>query len=129
MADLRINFESIKPIYLQVAEAIEDDIILGRLKDGDPVYSQLVLARELNINPATAAKGINLLVQKGILIKQRGLSMLVAGGAKERLTDEKLEKEFAGTMRQLVEQANKIGLSKKQVLEKLNSAFSETIVN
>ncbi|MCL1873394.1 MAG: GntR family transcriptional regulator [Clostridiales bacterium] len=126
---MRINFESIKPIYLQVAEAIEDDIILGRLKDGDPVYSQLVLARELNINPATAAKGINLLVQKGILIKQRGLSMLVAGGAKEHLTDEKLEKEFAGTMRQLVEQANKIGLSKKQVLEKLNSAFSETIVN
>ena len=91
---MRINFDSIKPIYVQVAEAIEDDIIIEKLKEGEAVYSQLILSRELSINPATAAKGINLLVQKGVLDKQRGLSMTVADGAKKRIIGEKLGKEF-----------------------------------
>jgi DNA-binding transcriptional regulator YhcF (GntR family) len=122
--DLRINFDSIKPIYVQVAEAIEDDIITGKLQENEPVYSQLVLSRELKINPATAAKGINLLVQKGILEKQRGLSMIVASGAKESIISEKLAKEFVETTMFLVEQAIKIGLSREQVLTKIQDAFA-----
>ena len=122
--DLRINFDSIKPIYVQVAEAIEDDIIMGKLQENEPVYSQLVLSRELRINPATAAKGINLLVQKGILEKQRGLSMIVASGAKESIISEKLAKEFVETTLFLVEQAIKIGLSRDQVLTKIQDAFT-----
>lgn len=121
---MRINFDSIKPIYVQVAEAIEDDIILGKLKEGEPVYSQLILSRELNINPATAAKGINLLVQKGILDKQRGLSMTVTNGAKKRIIGEKLEKEFNETVNTLVDGAIKIGLSKEQVLKTISDTFA-----
>lgn len=121
---MRINFDSIKPIYVQVAEAIEDDIILGKLPEGEGVYSQLVLSRELNINPATAAKGINLLVQKGSLEKQRGLSMAVARGARARIVGERLETELRETTNALVEQAMKIGISKKQVLEQVNQAFA-----
>lgn len=68
---------------MQIAEGIEDDIIKGVLKEGDQSYSQLTISKELNVNPATAAKGINVLVHKGILEKQRGLSMIVAAGARE----------------------------------------------
>jgi len=114
-----------KPVYVQVAEAIEDDILLGKLKDGDPAYSQLILSRELNINPATVAKGINLLVQKGILVKQRGLSMTVAPGAKEHLMSEKIETGFAETVTALVEQSIKIGLPKEQVLKRIHDAFAD----
>ena len=122
---MRIDFDSIKPIYVQVAEAIEDDIAMGKLHEGDMAYSQLVLSRELSINPATAAKGISLLVQKGILEKQRGLSMTVANGAKERVIAERLTKEFAEATASLVEQANKLGLSQEQVLTKIKEAFME----
>ena len=49
------------PIYVQIADAIEDDILTGRIEEGGTCYSQVTLAKELRVNPATAAKGINLL--------------------------------------------------------------------
>jgi len=120
---LRINFDSIKPIYIQVAEAIEDDIIIGTLKEGDPAYSQLVLSRELGINPATAAKGINQLVGKGVLEKQRGLSMIVAICAREMLLGERRDTEFWSAAEDLVDGAVKIGLSKEAVITKITELF------
>ena len=123
MIYLRINFDSIKPIYIQVADAIEDDIVVGKLKEGDPVYSQLVLSRELGINPATAAKGINQLVGKGILEKQRGLSMIVAVGARERLLVQRRDTELWKAAESLVAGAVKIGLSKEIVIEKIADLF------
>jgi len=121
---LRINFDSMTPIYVQVAGAIEDEIILGKLREGEPAYSQIELSRELRINPATAAKGINLLAQKGILEKQRGLSMTVAFGAKQRILDEKREKEFSEIAGALVDQARKIGLPEEQVVKKIKALFA-----
>ena len=120
---MRINFDGMKPIYVQVADAVEDEIILGKLGEGEPAYSQLALSREFNINPATAARGINLLVQKGVLKKQRGLSMTVAGGARQRILEEKREKEFSEAVDALVEQARKIGLSEDQVIAKIKAFF------
>jgi len=121
--DLRIDFDGIKPIYIQIAEAIEDDIIAGKLNEGFPAYSQLVLSRELGINPATAAKGINQLVGKGILEKQRGLSMVVADGAVKRLLSERRDTEIWTMAESLVDGAVKIGLSKEDVITKITELF------
>ena len=120
---MRIDFDGIKPIYIQVAEAIEDDIIVGKLNEGFPAYSQLVLSRELGINPATAAKGINQLVGKGILEKQRGLSMVVADGAVKRLLSERRDTEIWTMAESLVDGAVKIGLSKEDVITKITELF------
>jgi DNA-binding transcriptional regulator YhcF (GntR family) len=122
---LHIDYDSLQPIYAQIAEGIEDDIILGRLKEGEPVYSQLVLSRELQVNPATAAKGINLLVQKGILEKQRGQSMTVAVGARSRLLKARREDSFQALARNLLSEAAKIGLTSEQVLEELRKIIGE----
>ena len=120
---MRIDFSSLKPIYIQVADAIEDDIVVGRLLEREAVYSQLTLSKELGINPATAAKGINLLVSKGILEKQRGLSMIVAAGAKDRLLGERRDTEIRELTETLVTVAVKIGLSKDSVLDKISELF------
>lgn len=120
---MRIDFNSIKPIYIQVAEIIEDDIISGKLNEGDPVYSQLVLSKELGINPATAAKGIKQLVAEGILEKQRGLSMVVLGRAKEQLLKKRRDKEFKTMAEELVVEALKIGLKKNDVISKITKLF------
>ena len=66
---MRIDENSMIPIYVQIADGIEDDILTGRIEEGGTCYSQVTLAKELRVNPATAAKGINLLVNRGILIK------------------------------------------------------------
>lgn len=122
---MKIDFNSIKPIYIQIADAIEDDIIMGRLNENEPVYSQLVLSKELGVNPATAAKGINVLVQKGILEKQRGLSMVVAVGAKGRLMDEKRKNSFTPLVRELVNEAKKISLSEEELIDVIKNLYSE----
>ena len=113
---MRISFDSLIPVYVQIAEGIEDDIISGKLKEGGAAYSQLIIARELNVNPATAAKGINVLVSKGILEKQRGSSMVVAAGALDRLLGERRGKSFHELVVTLVSEATKINLSENEVI-------------
>ena len=120
---MKISFDSLKPAYMQIAEAIEDDIISRKLAEGGAAYSQLILARELNVNPATAAKGINMLVSKGILEKQRGASMTVAYGALDRLLSERREKGFRELLANLVSEARKIGLTESEVIEEVKKLF------
>ena len=120
---MKINFDSLKPVYMQIAEAVEDEIIGGSLAEGSAAYSQLVLSKELGVNPATAAKGINVLVAKGILEKQRGSSMVVAHGALERLLSERRNSKFKDLIEDLVSEADKIKLSDAEVLAEVRKFY------
>ena len=122
---MRISYDNIKPVYLQIAEAIEDDILSGALAEGDQAYSQLVLARLLGVNPATAAKGINVLVGKGILAKRHGYAMAVAEGAAERLRGERLRNGFHALAGELVAEAAKLGLTQEDVVEAIRRNYHE----
>ena len=70
-----------KSIYIQISEMIENDILRDVLLEDERVPSTNELAKL--INPSTAAKGINILVDAGILYKKRGIGMFVSDGAKE----------------------------------------------
>ena len=120
---MKIDFNSLKPVYIQIAEAVEDDIINGSLLEGGAAYSQLIIAKELSVNPATAAKGINVLVAKGILEKQRGTSMVVAIGALEQLLKERREKKFGELIASLVSEAQKINISESEVIAEINKYY------
>ena len=74
-------------LYLQIARMLEDDILRGVYREEEQVPSTNELARSYNINPATAAKGINLLVADGILYKRRGIGMFVSKGAGETVKE------------------------------------------
>jgi len=106
-----------KPIYLQIAEKIEDDILNGTLAEGEQVYSTNEFARMFQINPATAAKGINLLVEEGKLFKKRGIGMFVARGAKAVIMAQRKERFVRETVAALVQEAAKLGISKEELLE------------
>ncbi len=94
---MKLSHDSIKPIYIQIAEGIEDDILDDILIENKQAYSQYQIAKQFNINPATAAKGINLLVHEGILYKKRGMGMHVSEGAKEMIQVKRKE-NFYSTM-------------------------------
>ena len=72
-----------KSIYIQISEKIENDILRDVLLEDERVPSTNELAKLYAINPSTAAKGINILVDAGILYKKRGIGMFVSDGAKE----------------------------------------------
>jgi GntR family transcriptional regulator len=73
------------PLFVQIAEQLADEIVDGQLAEGTRVPSTNELAAFYRINPATAAKGINMLVDDGVLEKRRGIGMFVAAGAREQL--------------------------------------------
>jgi DNA-binding transcriptional regulator YhcF (GntR family) len=77
------------PIFTQIADRLADDIADGALKEGDRVPSTNELAAFYRINPATAAKGINVLADDGLVEKRRGIGMFVSAGARQRLLDER----------------------------------------
>ena len=121
---MRVDFSSPKPVYIQIAEGMEDDIISGRLAEGGAAYSQQTIAKELGVNPATAAKGINSLVAKGILEKQRGTSMVVSAGALDTIIKERRETKFCELVKNLVAEAKKIKLTEEEVVAEIKRHYT-----
>ena len=105
-----------KSIYLQIAESIETDILRGILLEEDRVPSTNELAKLYAINPATAAKGVNILVDEGILYKKRGIGMFVAAGAKEAILNRRRSEFYDNYVKKLLEEAASIGLDRDEVV-------------
>ena len=78
-----------KALFIQIAEQIEDSILDGSLTEETKAPSTNELAAFYRINPATAARGVAMLTEKGVLYKQRGIGMFVAAGARELLLGER----------------------------------------
>lgn len=105
-----------KSIYLQIAESIETDILRGILLEEERVPSTNELAKLYAINPATAAKGVNILVDEGVLYKKRGIGMFVAAGAKEAILNRRRSEFYDNYVKKLLEEAASIGLDRDEVV-------------
>ena len=106
-----------KSIYLQIKEMIENDIIRDILLEEERVPSTNELAKLYAINPATAAKGVNLLVDEGILYKKRGIGMFVASGAKQVIVRKRKERFFDDYIRSLLTEAASLGITKEELID------------
>ena len=112
-------------IYLQIAQMIENDILRGVYQAGEQVPSTNVLAKQLNINPATAAKGLNLLAADGILYKKRGLGMFVAEGAHRTIREKRRAAFYDGYVKPLAKEGRSLGLDREELLDMVEQAVSE----
>ena len=111
-----------RPIFQQIAEQIENDIISGVLPEETQVPSTNEFAAFHRINPATAGKGVNLLVDAGILYKKRGIGMFVAPGARARLVAERRDQFRTQYVEPLLLEAGKLGISAAQLAEMIQKA-------
>lgn len=114
---MKIPLDESKLIYIQIAEAIEDAVISGELNEGDQVYSTNQFARLYGINPATAAKGINLLVEEGILYKKRGIGMFVAEGARNMIVGKRKTQFIEDYISKLIREAEKLNITKEELID------------
>lgn len=112
-------------IYLQIAKMLEDGILRGIYPEETQVPSTNELARTLRINPATGAKGLNLLVEEGILYKRRGLGMFVAQGAARRILAKRREEFLEQYVKPLVVEARKLGLTAEELQAMLTDACQQ----
>lgn len=102
--------EEVRALFLQIAESVEDSIIDGALAEEAQAPSTNELAAFYRINPATAAKGIAMLTEKGVLYKRRGIGMFVSPGARDLLLAERRSAFADRYLDPLLAEARKIGL-------------------
>lgn len=124
MNNLILDFNSEKPIYMQLAEAIEDDILKGVFEEETQVPSTTEISINFKINPATAGKGINLLVDEGVLYKKRGVGMFVCDGAKDKILQKRKEAFYNNYILSLLEEASKLEISKEEILKMIERGNS-----
>jgi DNA-binding transcriptional regulator YhcF (GntR family) len=111
------SFDQDKPIYLQVREKIEDQIINHQLKEDEKAPSTNQLVNFYKINHATVSKGVNQLVEEGILYKKRGIGMFVAVGAREKLIQNRKESFLEDYVVKLVHEANKLEITENEIIQ------------
>ncbi len=116
-----------KSIYLQISEMIETDILRGILQEEERVPSTNELARLYTINPATAAKGVNLLVDSGVLYKKRGIGMFVAAGAVEQIRQRRKEEFYMVQLRDLLTEAKSLGISTEDLIRRIEMMGEKNI--
>lgn len=114
-----------RPIFLQIAEMLKDAILCGAYSEDTQVPSITELSVAFNINPATALKGVNLLVEEGLLFKKRGLGMFVAPDARQRLIERRKEGFYTGYIQPMAKEAAQLEISFQELLEMAERGMRE----
>jgi DNA-binding transcriptional regulator YhcF (GntR family) len=114
---LILNSDSMKPIYIQISEWLETEILNETIQCNEKVYSQYQIAEMFNINPATAAKGINILADENVLYKKRGLGMFVATDAREIILRKRKNTKLSTMVNELAKEAVQLNVGEEELVK------------
>ena len=119
---LQFSFNDERPLFSQIAEGLEDAILAGIFPEESQIPSITEMSVNYKINPATALKGINLLVEDGIVYKKRGVGMFVSAGAVERLRKKRRDQFFDTYVRALIAE-KRLSLSAEEIQAMIERGF------
>ena len=122
---MNITFGDEKPIFIQIAESIQDGILSGAFPEETQIPSITEFSVNFKINPATALKGINMLVDDKLVYKKRGIGMFVAEGAVERLKTKRKEQFYDNYVSLLISEAKRLEISKEEIKKMLERGFDQ----
>lgn len=112
-------------IFQQIAQWLEDGILSGAFPEESKIPSTTEFSVVYKINPATALKGINLLVEEGIVYKKRGLGMFVKTGAVAVLKAKRKESFYEKFVTAMVAEAKKLGMTQQELQELVKKGFTK----
>lgn len=122
---MKLDFSSEKSIYLQIAENIENDILRGAIEEEAQLPSTNEMAILFKINPATAGKGVGLLVDEGIVYKRRGIGMFVAQGAKKQIQKKRRRAFYNDYISTLLFEAGNIGITQEEIITMIQNGGAD----
>ena len=122
---MKIDFGSQTPIFLQLSQGLEDEILSGVYREGEQIPSITELAASYKINPATALKGINLLVDAGIVYKKRGIGMFVSQGALQLLKEKRQDEFFQQYVLPMVQEAKRLSIQPETLRDWIERGIAE----
>lgn len=120
---MKLDFNNDVPIYMQIAKAIEDNVLKGIFEEETVIPSTTEISVKYKINPATVAKGFNLLVDEGIIYKKRGVGMFVVTGSKEILIKKRKENFYNNYVVSLIEEAKKLDISSNDIIKMIQGGI------
>lgn len=116
-------FNKNEPLYIQIANQIEEMIFTGTLKEGEQVPSTTQLSQELQINPATVLKGMNILVGKNLIKKKRGMGMFVCENASKIIQQQRHDNFYNEYVKKTVDEAKKLNISAEELKEMIERGY------
>lgn len=115
---MNFDFDNIeKPLFVQVADQIKDGILKEIFREEEQIPSSTEISLTYKINPATVNKGVNILVEEGIVYKKRGVGMFVASGAVGILMKNRQHAFYDSYIAPMLEEADKLSISEKEIIE------------
>lgn len=117
--------DSNKLIFEQVAEIVENQILDGYLKTDDQSPSTTEFASVYSINPATARKGLNILVDEGILYKKRGMGMFVTQDAKKIIINKRKDEYISNILPDLIKNMTMLGITKEELIKEIDNLYKK----
>lgn len=114
---MQFHFDESTPLYQQIASQLEEMIFTGGFDEGSQVPSTTQLSQQLHINPATVLKGMNLLVDEGLIEKHRGRGIFVRTGARQKIMEQRKESFYKDYVKSLLIEAHKLGINRQHLIE------------
>jgi DNA-binding transcriptional regulator YhcF (GntR family) len=126
VVNLLIDVQSEVPIYLQITRNLEEEILMGVYPEEEQIPSTTELSVGLKINPATVLKGMNQLVQDGVIYKKRGLGMFVCSGAVEKLRSRRQNEFYEKYVIPLMSEGQRLGIAPGQIIAMIEKGCDKT---
>lgn len=120
---MNVNPDMDKPIFVQIAEQLEDSIFTEVFPEETKIPSTNEISALLNINPHTVLKGMNMLVDEGIIYKKRGLGMFVKEGAVEKIRQKRQGRFYEQYVAALISEAVKLHMTKEDVISLIERGY------
>ncbi|EGO8509432.1 GntR family transcriptional regulator [Enterococcus faecalis] len=120
---MEFNFSGEKPLFQQVADQIAEGIFNGAYLEGEQIPSTTEISKSYQINPATVLKGMNLLVERQLIEKKRGIGMFVLPGAQERARSARKEEFLNKEVLEVVAEAKKLGITAEQLKQLIERGY------
>ncbi|GAK14702.1 GntR family transcriptional regulator [Geomicrobium sp. JCM 19039] len=122
---MKAVFDDSKPIFLQIADMILEDILDGTLQEEEQIPSTTEISSFYQVNRATIQKGLAILVEAGYVYKQRGVGMFVATGANEKLHEQRKTEFDKMFIKPMIEEARRLELKKDDIWKLIMEGYDD----
>lgn len=124
---MKFDYNGSVALFEQVAKQLEQEIFVGLYREGDQVPSTTEISKTYQLNPATVLKGMNLLVDQGILEKRRGLGTFVKPGGKEIIQKKQVDRFQKHTLPAVIKEAQDLGMTESELLDWIRKEYRNDI--
>ena len=121
---MSVDFDAQIPIFMQIGTWLKNAILSGAFVEETQIPSITEISVQYKINPATALKGVNILVEQGLLYKKRGLGMYVSPGAQTKLQQERRQQFYDSFILPVFAEAKKLNISAYDLQQMIERGYS-----